>query len=59
MTGQRLVAALLTLLFLALVLVVFVALFRVFGHPGWGWVAGLVFIALMVLGFVRQGRRPD
>lgn len=57
MTAQRLVAALITLLFLALVLVVFVALFRLAGHPGWGWVVGLAFIALMVVGFVRQGRR--
>ena len=54
---QRAVAVLLVALLFALILVVFVAIFRAFGHPAWGWVMGAVFCLFMVYGFVRDQRR--
>jgi hypothetical protein len=54
--GQRLLAALLTFLFFALIIVGSVALCRVFGHPAWGWVIGIGICVMMVFGFVRQSR---
>lgn len=56
MTGSRLLAALLTFLLFALIIVGAVAIARVFGHPAWGWVFGIGFCLMMVYGFVRQSR---
>jgi len=54
---QRAVAVLLVALLFALILVVFVALFRALGHPAWGWGMGAAFCLFMVYGFVRDQRR--
>jgi hypothetical protein len=54
---QRLLAVLLTVLVFALIISISVAVFRYLGDPGFGWFVGVGFCAVMVLGFVVQGRR--
>jgi uncharacterized membrane protein HdeD (DUF308 family) len=55
-TGQRLLAALLTFLFFALIITGSVAICRALKHPGWGWVIGIGICVMMVVGFVVQSR---
>jgi hypothetical protein len=56
-TGQRIVAALLTALVFALIIAIAVAVFRALGHPGYGWFVGIGFCVVMVVSFLLQGRR--
>lgn len=56
MTGQRLLAALLTFLFFALIISGSVAICRALKHPGWGWVIGIGICVMMVVGFFAQSR---
>lgn len=58
-TGQRILAVLLTALLFAFVVVVAVAIFRAAGHPAWGWVVGIGFCLAMVYGFLRERQRRD
>jgi hypothetical protein len=53
-TGQRFLAALLTFLLFALIIVGSVAVARALGSPGWGWVIGIGICVMMVFGFWRQ-----
>jgi hypothetical protein len=57
-TGQRVVAIVLTVLLFALIIVGSVAIARVFGYPAWGWFIGIGICALMVVGFLRQSTPP-
>ena len=57
MIGQRLLAAFLTILVFALIILVAQAVFRYLGHPAYGWYVGVGFCAVMVVAFVLQGRR--
>jgi hypothetical protein len=57
MIGQRILAALLTVLFLALIIAIALAVFRYLGHPGYGWFVGVGFCVVMIVAFVVQGRR--
>jgi uncharacterized membrane protein YbhN (UPF0104 family) len=55
--GQRILAALLTVLVFALIISIAVAVFRYLGHPGYGRFVGIGFCVVMVVSFVVQGRR--
>jgi hypothetical protein len=55
--GQRFVALLLTLLFAAVVLALFVVVFGAAGHPAWGLIAGLLFCVLAGYGGYRGFRQ--
>jgi hypothetical protein len=57
-TGQRVVAVVLTVLLFALIIVGSVAIARVFGYPAWGWFIGVGICGLMVVGFLRQSNPP-
>jgi hypothetical protein len=57
MIAQRLLAALLTTLVFALIIVLAVAVFRYLGHPDYGWFVGIGFCLVMVVAFLLQGRR--
>ena len=57
MIGQRILAALLTVLVFALIIAIASAVFRYLGHPGWGLFVGIGFCVVMVVAFVVQGRR--
>lgn len=57
MIGQRILAALLTILLFALIVAISLAVFRYLDHPGYGWFVGVGFCAIMVVAFVVQGRR--
>ena len=59
MIGQRILAALLTVLVFALIIALSVAFFRYLGHPGFGWFVGIGFCVIMVVAFVVQGRREQ
>ena len=59
MTGQRVVAVVLTFLLFALIIVGSVAIARVFDYPTWGWFIGFGFCGLMVFGFLKQGDPPE
>ena len=59
MIGQRILAALLTLLVFALIIAISVAVFRYLGHEGYGWFVGIGFCVVMVVAFLVQGRRPS
>jgi hypothetical protein len=59
MIGQRILAALLTLLVFALIIAVASAVFRYLGHPAWGWFVGVGFCVVMVVAFLLQGRRAN
>ncbi|MDQ1634036.1 MAG: hypothetical protein QOJ32_845 [Frankiaceae bacterium] len=56
MIGQRLLAAFLTILVFALIILGAQAVFRYLGYPGYGWYVGVGFCAVMVLAFIVQGR---
>jgi hypothetical protein len=56
--AQRFLAALLTFLLFALIIVGSVALARVLGYPAWGWFIGIGICAMMVIGFLRQKPPP-
>ena len=59
MTGQRVVAVVLTFLLFALIIVGSVAIARVcFGYPAWGWFIGFGICALMVVGFICARAAP-
>jgi hypothetical protein len=58
-TGQRVVAAVLTVLLFALIIVGSVAIARIFGYPTWGWFIGIGICALMVVGFLTQSSPPE
>ena len=55
-TGQRVLAAVLTFLFFALIITGSVAICRALKHPGWGWVIGPGICVIMVVAFLRQSR---
>ena len=57
MIGQRILAALLTVLVFALIISIAVAVFRYLGHPGYGWFVGIGFCVVMVVAFLAQSRR--
>lgn len=57
MIGQRVLAALLTILVFALIIAVAHAVFQYLGHPAYGWYVGIGFCVIMVVAFVFQGRR--
>jgi uncharacterized membrane protein YbhN (UPF0104 family) len=59
MIAQRLLAALLTVLVFALIIVISLAIFRYLGHPAYGWFVGIGFCLVMVVAFVVQGRRDS
>jgi O-antigen/teichoic acid export membrane protein len=56
MIGQRILAALLTVLAFALIIAIARAVFRYLGHPGYGWPVGVGFCLIMVVAFFMQGR---
>jgi hypothetical protein len=53
-TGQRVLAAVLTFLLFALIITGSVAICRALKHPGWGWVIGPAICVTMVVAFLRQ-----
>ncbi len=57
MIGQRILAALLTILVFALIIAIAHAVFQYLGHPAYGWYVGIGFCAVMVFAFLFQGRR--
>lgn len=57
MTAQRILAAVLTVLLFAIVILGFGLIFNLFGQYVIGLVVGAVFCALMVVGFVRDQRK--
>ncbi len=59
MTAQRLLAVTLTAMLFAIVILGFGLIFAIFGHRYAGMAVGAVFCALMVAGFVREGRRSS
>ena len=56
MVAQRLIAALLTLLLLALIYAIFVSIFSAAHHTGLGWVMATLFCILMGYGGWRASR---
>jgi hypothetical protein len=59
MIGQRILAALLTVLVFALIIAISIAVFRYLGHPDYGWFVGIGFCVIMVVAFIVQGRREQ
>jgi hypothetical protein len=53
-TGQRVLAAVLTFLFFALIITGSVAICRALKHPAVGWAIGPGICVIMVVAFLRQ-----